>query len=151
MWNKKDRYIKLRYKFYIAHFVAFSWLCLSVFLSIGWVKDLSGLVPIYVSILIIAGIAYIPGYINAFNIVSLLLDKQPKLKVIDPEEPVTILIACHNEEKTIGTTLEYIATQRYKGDIKVIVIDNNSTDHTAQVAKLVGENLGLNIKVNKML
>ena len=147
MWNKKDRYIKLRDKFYIAHFVALSWLGLSIFLSIGWVKDLSEFVSIYLSILIIAGIAYIPGYINAFNIVSLLLDKQPKLKVFDPEEPITILIACHNEEKSIGTTLEYIANQSYKGDIKIIVIDNNSTDRTAQVAKQIGENLGLDIIV----
>lgn len=138
MQNKNNRYIKLQYKFYIAHLVATLWLVLSIFLSIGWVKDLSELVSIYFSILIIAGIAYIPGYINVFNIVSLLLDKQPTLKVLDPDEPVTILIACHNEEKSIGTTLNYIANQSYKGDLKVIVIDNNSTDQTALVAKQVG-------------
>lgn len=94
-----------------------------------------------------AGIAYIPGNINAFNIVSLLLDKQPKFKVCDSEEPVTILIACHNEEKSIGTTLEYIANQSYKGNIRVIVIDNNSTDNTASIAKQVGKNQYLNISV----
>ena len=147
MENKKGPYIKLKYKFYIAHFVALAWLVLSIFLSIGWIKDLSGLVTIYFSVLIIAGIAYIPGYINAFNIVSLLLDKQPNLKMCDPAEPVTILIACHNEEKSIGTTLEYIANQSYKGDLKVIVIDNNSTDHTAQVAKQVGADQDLNLNV----
>ena len=147
MTELKGKYIKLRYKFYISHLVAFSWLILSIFLSIGWIQDLSEFVPIYISILIIAGIAYIPGYINVFNIISLLLDKQPKLKVLTPEEPVTILIACHNEEKTIGTTLQYIANQMYKGDIKVIVIDNHSADQTVLMAKRAGEELNLNLTV----
>ena len=147
MEKRKIQCLKLRYKFYISHLVALSWLILSIFLSIGWVKDLGEVVPILISIVIIAGIAYIPGYINVFNIVSLLLDKQPKLTIIDPEEPVTIIIACHNEENTIGTTLQYLGNQNYRGKIKVIVIDNHSTDSTTSIAKSVGEELGLNLKV----
>lgn len=144
---KKNRYIKLPYKFYISHSVALLWLMLSIFLSISWLNDLSGLVTIYGAIIIIAGIAYIPGYINAFNISSLILDRQPKFKTFDLEEPVSILIACFNEEKSIKTTLEYIANQQYKGKLKVIVIDNNSTDETFAVAKQTGQDLNLDIRV----
>ncbi len=130
-----DRYIQVKTKFWFSHFIAFLWAALSIFLSIPWVNDLGIIVTIPVAILIIAGIGYIPGYINAFNITSLILDKQPPLKIKNPGDAITILIACLNEEKNIETTLKYIKNQDYEGNIKVIVIDNGSTDQTCIVAK----------------
>ena len=75
------------------------WVVFSVIISIPWLNDLSQLVSKPLAILIIAGIGYIPGYINAFIVVSLLLDRQPPFKTLNPKEPVTIVIACMNEEK----------------------------------------------------
>jgi len=50
---------------------------------------------------------------------------------------ITILIPCHNEEKGIGTVIDtvplrFLKKMGYKTEI--IVINNNSTDRTAQVA-----------------
>lgn len=143
------RYIQVKTKFWSAHFTALLWVALSIFLSIPWVHDLSKIVTMPVAILIIAGIGYIPGYINAFNVTSLILDKQPNLKIQNPSDTITVLIACLNEEKNIATTLRYIKNQDYKGNIKVIVIDNGSTDQTCAVAKSAADELSLSVKVIK--
>lgn len=50
---------------------------------------------------------------------------------------LTILIPCHNEEKGIGKVIDSIpmtALKRFGFRVEIIVIDNNSTDSTAQVA-----------------
>ncbi len=145
----RDRYIQVKTKFWTAHFIAFLWVALSVFLSIPWIRDLSEIVTMPVAVLIIAGIGYIPGYINAFNVTSLILDKQPALKIKNPGDAVTILIACLNEEKNIGTTLKSIKNQDYQGNIKVVVIDNGSTDQTCIAAKRAADELSLSVQVIK--
>jgi len=106
------------------------WMLFSVAVSIPWLNDLSTLIGLPLAILTIAGIGYIPGYVNAFNVVSLLLDRQPPFKVLSPKDAVTVVIACLNEEATIGESLSYIKRQDYKGNIQVIVVDNGSTDRT---------------------
>ncbi|WP_238457749.1 glycosyltransferase family 2 protein [Desulforamulus ferrireducens] len=118
---------------------------ISIIISLPWVSDLGAHVTLPLAVFIIAGIAYIPGYLNAFMVFSLLFDRQPPFKVSNPVEPVTILLACYNEAKNIETTLSYIAKQDYQGNIKVIVIDNNSTDNTGDVVKAVAEKIDLDI------
>ncbi len=130
-----DKYIKVKTKFILGHSVAILWMFFSIVVSIPWIKDLSKLVTMPLAILIIAGIAYIPGYINAFNVTTLLLDKQPPFKTVNPKKSITILIACYNEEKNISETIRYIEQQDYQGEIKIIVIDNGSTDSTSEKAK----------------
>lgn len=119
----------------------------SIVISIPWVIDLGELVTLPAAIFIITAIAYIPGYLNAFLVVSLLLDRQPAFKTIDPLTPVSILIACRNEETGIDMTLRQIAHQDYQGKLYIFVIDNNSTDQTANVAKQLAAELGLELKV----
>lgn len=94
----KKRYFPVSLKFWISHTFAFLWFLLSVFLSMPWINELSTIIGIIPAMLIIAAIAYLPGYLNAFMISSLLLDKQPKLKVQNPTDSLTILISCKNEE-----------------------------------------------------
>lgn len=142
-----DRYLPLWWKFGLSHLFAMLWLSFSVWLSIPWIKSLGAWVSKPLAVLIIGGIAYLPGYINAFTVMSLLLDRQPGFRCEEPKEPVTVLIACHNEERSIGETLDYLARQSYAGDIRVIVIDNNSSDLTSKVAEQTGNILGLNLKV----
>ncbi|HSN58043.1 MAG TPA: glycosyltransferase, partial [Clostridiaceae bacterium] len=98
------------------------------------------------AILIITGIGYIPGYLNFFIIVSLLIDRQPEFKITDPNVPVTIVIACRNEEKAIPLSLKYIHSQDYKGEIRIIVVDNASNDMTSSAARKAAEELGLNVR-----
>lgn len=145
--DPKRIYISVKQKFWISHVAAGLWMLFSIGVSMPWLQDFAKFVTLPAAILIIAGISYIPGYMNAFMIVSLLLDRQPPLPGGSPERPVTVLIACHNEERGIRTTLAYLAEQEYSGPMKVIVIDNNSSDQTAERAQAAGRELGLDLLV----
>lgn len=147
--NARDGYVPVITKFVISHICAILWVLLSIYLSRFWLRDLSQIIPLPIAILIITGIAYIPGYLNSMMVLSLLLDKQPPLKNENPREPVTVLIAARNEAKRIEETLRYIAQQDYEGDIKVLVVDNNSTDDTISKAKEAGKKLNLPVEVIK--
>lgn len=143
----KKIYIPIKTKFLLSIIIATLWMIISIYFSVPWVSDLSLYVTLPISILIIAGIAYIPGYMNAFMVSSLLLDRQPPLKYEDFNTPVTILVACYNEEKGIKDTLKYIEMQDYTGIINIIVIDNNSNDKTAEIAREFGKEMNLNLRV----
>lgn len=123
-------YLTINKKFVISHLISLLWMAFSIYLSLPWLKDLSEIVTLPISIFIIGGIAYVPGYMNAFLVMSLLLDRQPSFKNANTDKEVTLLVAAYNEEKTIFQTLSYVAGQDYHGKIKVIVIDNLSTDDT---------------------
>ncbi|MGH9028620.1 MAG: glycosyltransferase [Acidimicrobiales bacterium] len=58
---------------------------------------------------------------------------------LDPPPPVDVLVAAFNEEEMITSNLEAIdlAAQVYGGPVHVIVIDDGSTDRTAEVAQAV--------------
>lgn len=119
----------------------------SVWLSLPWLRELASLVTYPVAIAIITGIAYIPGYLNAFQVSSLLLDRQPRFKVQHASLPVTLLIAAWNEEQAIRQTLTQIEKQDYSGEVRVIVVDNNSDDRTAEEARDAASELGLDVQI----
>jgi glycosyltransferase involved in cell wall biosynthesis len=48
---------------------------------------------------------------------------------------VSVVIPAYNEEEYIGPCLESLAWQKTKYPFEVLVIDNNSTDKTAQIAE----------------
>lgn len=141
------KYVAVRTKFWIGHAIAALWTTFSIIVSLPWVFELGKIVSIPIAVFIIAGISYLPGYVNAFMVVSLLLDQQPSFKVSDPDIPITIIIACHNEEKNIGTTLKYIKQQDYRGIINTIVVDNNSSDETGKIAMEAAEELSLPVQI----
>lgn len=144
---KKDKYIKVNTKFIISNFIALLWMIFSIILSIPWLKDLSNLITFPIALFVIGGLGYVPGCINMFVLTSLLLDSQPKFEKRKCINEVTIIIACHNEEKGILDTLAYIPKQDFNGSVKIIVVDNASTDNTFQIAKHEGTRLGLDILV----
>ena len=54
---------------------------------------------------------------------------------------ITVLIPCYNEEKGVGKVMKDIPREKIKKagfKIEVLVIDNNSTDKTAEVARKMG-------------
>jgi len=126
---------------------AFLWMMFSIIVSIPWLNDLANIVGKPISFLIITGIGYIPGYINLFTLSSLLLDRQPSFKTLNPLDSITIIIACRNEERSIADTLYYIKKQDYQGEIHVIIIDNGSTDKTSDIALDAGRNLNLSFEI----
>jgi len=54
---------------------------------------------------------------------------------------ITILIPCYNEEKGVSKVIKEIPKSKFKKlgyDLSIVVIDNNSNDKTAKVAKKAG-------------
>lgn len=111
--KKHDRYVSVIAKFSISQVVAILWVILSINLSRLWLEDLAVITTFPIAVFIIAGIAYIPGYLNAMMVSSLLLDRQPHLKNLNPTQKITILIAARNEGERIHETLRYISEQDY--------------------------------------
>lgn len=129
--SKSNIYITTTQKFILSLILSCVWMVFSYNISKAWIHDLSKVVGPVWSFIIISGVAYVPGFMNAFLVVSLLLDKQPIRKINNPYESVTLLIAAYNEEAGIYDTLRYVNEQRYNGKINIVVIDNNSSDETA--------------------
>lgn len=139
------RYVSVAQKFWISQVGALVWVGLSVILSLPWLRDLRAVIGHGPALLVIGFIAYVPGYLAAYLAISLLIDRQPPFRASDPHVPITILIAARNEAPNIGLTLQYIANQNYRGSSSVILVDNGSTDGTADVALAKAQELKLNL------
>lgn len=138
--KSKGLYISVHTKFYISILIALLWVLISFEVSRNWIEDLSKITSPMIAYIVISGVAYVPGFMNAFLVSSLILDRQPKVKNQNPTDSVTLLIAAYNEEAGIFDTLNYIKKQKYNGYIKTIVIYNNSTDNTAkEVGRAIDE------------
>jgi len=62
--------------------------------------------------------------------------KRPKLDVVDFKTKVTVLIAARNEEEKIALTINDILAQDYpKHLMEVIIVDDHSTDRTAEIIR----------------
>ncbi len=51
---------------------------------------------------------------------------------------ISVVVPAFNEEKFIGRCLEALKRQDFSEKYEIIVVDNNSTDKTAQIAKRMG-------------
>lgn len=80
-----------------------------------WMRDLAELSNWLIAVFAVGGIALVPGYINAFLITGLLIDKRPPRKRLDHYPGITILIAAYNEGPSIAATIRSIDRLRYPG------------------------------------
>ena len=129
-------YLPVKFKFTISLIYGVLWSIFSFYIAEKWTNDLAEYVGFIVAYLIIFGIAIIPGFMNAFLVMSLLLDKRPKRKVTDIDyPPITILVAGYNEEESIASTLESIDRQEYPNSMRTIFINDGSSDKTLEIAK----------------
>jgi biofilm PGA synthesis N-glycosyltransferase PgaC len=126
-------YLKVNTKFQLALTVATLWGIFSIWAAQFWFADLSSIIGWFLAGFLILFIAVIPGFINAFMVFSLLMDKRPVRKHLDSYPPITILIAAYNEEAVIPDTFASIARQNYPGLLEVILIDDGSKDQTHAV------------------
>lgn len=147
--NNSKIYISVKTKFFISLIISLIWILLAIRLSLPWIHDLSKVVPPLLALFIIGGIAFVPGFMNTFLIISLLLDKQPKLNYYNGMDDVTLLISAFNEEIGIFNTLKYVKNQNYDGNIHTIVIDNNSNDNTSLEVKRAIKELNMDILLLK--
>jgi biofilm PGA synthesis N-glycosyltransferase PgaC len=140
--EKKDRsryYWPVKLKLAFGLSLAIAWVVLCTWLAIPWIHALSALTGLAAAIVIVAGIALIPGFANAFVVAGLLLDRRPRFEPPKELPPVTILIAAFNETRHIGHTLRAVYSQTYAAPVEIIVIDDGSTDNTAELAREVAE------------
>ncbi|MDD2541166.1 MAG: glycosyltransferase [Desulfuromonadaceae bacterium] len=126
-------YIYVRVKFTLALILSGFWTLASIYLAIPWYHGLSAVLYQPQPELIVLGLAIIPGWGMSFMIFSLLLDRRPKYveKPFDAP-PLTLLVAAYNEENTIFDTLMSVHAQQYPAHVRVVVIDDGSTDQTAE-------------------
>jgi biofilm PGA synthesis N-glycosyltransferase PgaC len=128
-------YITVRAKFAIALIAAFSWVMLSILLSRPWMTELGAVTHPLFALFAITFIAYVPGFMNTFLVTSLLLDRRPGRRQPAAYPPVTILVAAYEEERAIGETIRSIARSGYPGRIELLVLNDGSTDGTADIAR----------------
>lgn len=125
-------YIPVRRKFALAMAAGFAWMLFSLVAAQTWIDQLSLVVGPVPAWLAIVGIAILPGFMNAFLVASLLLDRRPPIRGgAGPLPGITVLVAAYNEEANIAATVESLARQDYPGPVQVIVINDGSTDGTA--------------------
>ncbi|MDE2595170.1 MAG: glycosyltransferase, partial [Burkholderiales bacterium] len=126
-------YIPVIWKFSLALSVGLLWMAFSIVAAQPWIHDLAGAIGSVPAHLTVYGIAVIPGFMNAFLVASLLLDHRPKVQFeTGPLPGLSILVAAYNEAANIAATIESIAKQNYPGPLQVIVINDGSTDGTAE-------------------
>ena len=134
---RRALYVPIHAKFTIALCFAIAWTALSICLSLGWVADLSQILGRPGALIVIGFIAYVPGFMNAFMMGAIILDRRPTHAPPAVYPPVSILVACYNEALNIGDTLASLAAQTYPGPVEIIVLNDGSSDDSMLVAARV--------------
>ncbi|ALJ14827.1 phenylalanine-4-hydroxylase [Sphingopyxis macrogoltabida] len=130
-------YLGVRSKFVLALTIAIAWTALSVWLSQRWLIDLAAVTNWPFALIAIIFIAYVPGFMNAFLIATLSLDRRP-LAYVSPKRTmpgVTVLVAAYNEAGGIRDTLTSLARQDYHGPLEVFILNDGSSDDTANIVR----------------
>lgn len=138
-WDKRTNrfYIPVKAKFILATVAASCWFAFSTWISVPWIKSLSGEVGEPLGFLIILFVALIPGFLMFHLLFSIILDKPPPLDLDIHYPPVTILMAAYNEAENIVHTFRAIDRLDYPAEVKIIVIDDGSTDNTVEILEEV--------------
>lgn len=128
-------YFSIRLKFVVAFIGACLWTWFSIWIAQDWLDDLSTYIGYFAAVFLIYGIAIIPGFMNSFAALSLMMDRRPKRYPLTSYPDITILIAAYNEAASIKDTLVSIDLQKYPGNLQVIVINDGSQDETSNIIK----------------
>ncbi|MBD8898606.1 glycosyltransferase family 2 protein [Rhodanobacter sp. DHG33] len=135
--QERRRYLSVRAKFTITLVVALAWMLFSLLMAQRWIDELSRLTWPWLAWPTVVGIAVLPGFMNAFLVTGLLLDRRPVRAAIDNFPGITILVAAYNEQDSILSTLESLDKQDYPGAMQVLVINDGSTDGTMERLRTV--------------
>ncbi len=119
----------MKIKFFITMLFAMIWLFISTYFAIWWANDVSNYLPSFYVWWVIIGIALLPGFLMSAmffsNIIHFKLKKHPNTC-----QDTSVIICAYNEEETIEKTIKCICDQEYTGNIRILVVDNKSTDTT---------------------
>lgn len=128
-------YISVTLKFLVSLAVAIAWTSFSVWASMQWLNELANVIGRLLATFVITFIAYVPGFMNAFLITTILLDRRPKRRIPDRYPDLSILVACYNEAASIAETIQSLAQQEYPGQFEVLILDDGSTDDSIAIAR----------------
>jgi poly-beta-1,6-N-acetyl-D-glucosamine synthase len=140
-------YLSVDLKFTVAMAFTAVWVSLSVWISASWVTELEQVTGTVLAWVIVILVAYLPGAVVAFLASSLILDRQPPLRVAQPTTPLTVIIAARNEEAGIGETIAAISRTDYSGQVTIILADNGSTDRTCDAAQETAARLHISLLI----
>lgn len=130
----RTRAVRRNLIFIASSSIALLWMFFSIWLSLPWLSDLGNLSHPVIAFIVLTFIAYVPGFMNAFLLGSLVL-RPNSLKETPPYWPgISILVAAYQEEELIEATLRNLSGLTYPGQLEVIVIDDGSKDATFSVA-----------------
>ncbi|MCH6269448.1 glycosyltransferase family 2 protein [Neobacillus citreus] len=98
------------------------------------------IVPVFLVILVILAV-----YVNVLAIYYLILSffgfgkAKRDYEIIEDQTRFLILVAAHNEEKVIGSTIENLKTIQYREDLfDIYIVNDNSTDRTGEICDELG-------------
>ena len=134
-------------KFVVSLLVAVCWLSFSLWVAGPWLSELHRSVGTVGAWVVVGLVALLPGVVVAFLSASLLLDRQPPLRVRNPTTGVTIIIAARDEEAGIADTIRYAVRTDYDGPVHVVLADNGSTDGTVEAAVAAADELDVLLTV----
>lgn len=126
-------YISVSKKFTFALLFSSLWAGVSIWLSYPWFLDLSKIIGGVVASFFILFLAIIPGFINSFIAVALLFDKRPKAKELSSAPDISILLPVYNDGSLVESTVESLLQQNYSGSMSIILINDGSSDKTAEI------------------
>ena len=130
--GSRKRYMPVWLKFALTLGLSFAWAVTSYGLAGSWIDALSLVMGATLAHVAIMGIAILPGFMNAFLVVGLLLDRRPQRAAISVYPGITVLVAAYNEQDSILSTLESLDKQAYPATMQVLVINDGSTDATME-------------------
>lgn len=110
--------------------IALVWVSFSIWIAIPWIYNTSNVVGVVLSVLIISGIAFIPGYIIAFIYSTIAHGKIKDYRYENVSDDVSILISAYNEEDNILDTILSIINQKYLGKCEIVIVNDGSIDNT---------------------
>jgi biofilm PGA synthesis N-glycosyltransferase PgaC len=120
-----------RLAFVVALVLACAWTIFSIWVSQPWLADLGALSHPLLALFALTFIAYVPGFMNAFLLASLLQERRRKRRRPLFYPGVTVLVAAFQEEEAIAATLQSVRDAGYPGSIELLVVDDGSADGTA--------------------
>ena len=126
-------YVPLKLRVALTFAAGLLWLCFSVWLSRGWIETLAADITLPLAILVITGIALIPGYLNIQLLTAILVDRPPPLRFDVDFPEITLMIAAYNEQDSIAETLDYALRSDYRGPFEIVVADDGSADLTREI------------------
>ena len=137
--RRRRLYIPLTVRVALTFTAGVLWVCFSLWLSRSWLAALGQDITLPLAILVIMGIAIIPGYLNIQLLSSIMLDRPPPLR-FDIEFPlIALLVAAYNEQDSIAETLDYALCTDYPGEFEIVVADDGSTDLTRETVAAYAE------------